>query len=114
MRKVFVASSLLLALCSVGHAQRIVWEPVGVEPTFGSSGTGSRAGNSGYSSDDSGSSRGYRGSSGSRYEYDMNNPADRARYSINLDAQRRDQLSVDVGRSQDRLRGQYGGGLIDE
>ena len=85
MRKVIVASSLLLALCSSSYA----WQ------------TGSSDG-------------GYQGSSGARYQYDLSNPADRGRYSIDLDAQRRDQLSVDVGRSQDLLRGQYGGGLIDE
>ncbi|SMG62557.1 secreted protein [methanotrophic bacterial endosymbiont of Bathymodiolus sp.] len=56
----------------------------------------------------------YQGSSGSRYEYDMSNGGDRNRYSIDLNAQRRDQMNTGVGRSQDRLRGQYGGGIYND
>lgn len=63
--------------------------------------------------DDAGGSNsgGYQGSSGSNYQYDMNNGSDRNSYSIDLDAQRRDQMYNGVGRSQDRLRGQNGGGI---
>lgn len=62
---------------------------------------------------DSGSSSGYQGSSGTRYDYDLNNPADRNRYNLDLDAQRRDQQSgtFDAGRSLDQLQGQTGGGF---
>lgn len=70
-----------------------------------------------YGSDD-----GYRGSSGQTYDYDLNKPTDRNRYSIDLDAQRRDQLqgSLSSRRSLDRMQGQLGGGyrtsdpLLDE
>ncbi|HIF60445.1 MAG TPA: hypothetical protein EYQ26_13280 [Rhodospirillales bacterium] len=61
-----------------------------------------------------GSSDGYQGSSGSNYQYDLNNGSDRNSYSIDLDAQRRDQQNTGVGRSQDRSRGQYGGGVYDD
>lgn len=60
------------------------------------------------------SDTGYQGSSGSRYEYDMSNGSDRNRYSIDLDAQRRDQMNTGVGRSQDKMRGQYGGGIYND
>ena len=56
----------------------------------------------------------YQGSSGSNYQYDMSNGSDRNSYSIDLDAQRRDQMYNGVGTSQDRLRGQYGGGIYDD
>lgn len=61
---------------------------------------------------DNGSNGGYQGSSGTRYEYDMNNPVDRNRYNVDLDAQRRDQIDgrYDAGRSLDQLQGQFGGG----
>jgi hypothetical protein len=62
-----------------------------------------------YGSDSSG----YQGSSGSNYQYDMSNPNDRNSYSIDLDAQRRDQMNLDPGRSLDRGMGQYGGGIYD-
>ena len=58
-------------------------------------------------------SGGYQGSSGSNYQYDLNNPSDRNSYSIDLDAQRRDRMSSDPGRSLDRGMGQYGGGIDD-
>lgn len=61
----------------------------------------------GYGDDD-----GYRGSSGQRYQYDLNNPVDRNRYSTDLDAQRRDQINqYSTDRSMDRLRGRSGGGI---
>ena len=62
----------------------------------------------GYGDSDSG----YKGSSGTRYQYDLSNPVDRNRYSTDLDAQRRDQQSgvFDAGRSLDQLQGQSGGG----
>ena len=62
---------------------------------------------------DNGSNTGYQGSSGTRYDYDLNNPVDRNRYSIDLDAQRRDQQSAtfDAGRSLDQPQGQRGGGF---
>ena len=62
-----------------------------------------------YGSDDSG----YQGSSGSTYQYDLNNLSDRNSYSIDLDAQMRDQRSIDTGRNMDQLRGQNGGGIYD-
>lgn len=58
-----------------------------------------------------GSDSGYTGSSGKKYDYDLSNPADKNRYSIDLDAQRRDQKAVnDSDRNSDRARNQYGGG----
>jgi hypothetical protein len=63
-----------------------------------------------YGSEDSSD---YKGSSGSIYQYDMNNPSDRNSYSTDLNAQRRDQMSLDSGKSLDKGMGQYGGGIYD-
>jgi len=60
-----------------------------------------------YGSDDS---SGYQGGSGSNYQYDLNNGSDRNNYSIDLDAQRRDQMNLNSG-NLDGLRGQQGGGI---
>jgi len=60
------------------------------------------------SSSDSG---GYKGSSGTKYDYDLSRPSDRNRYNLDLDAQRRDSLSLSPGRSLDRGLGQFGGGI---
>ncbi len=58
---------------------------------------------------------GYKGSSGQRYQYDLNNPVERNRYNIDLDAQRRDQMNqYNTDRSRDRLQGQRGGGVWPE
>ena len=62
-----------------------------------------------YGSDGSG----YTGSSGTRYEYDLSKPTDRNRYSTDLDAQRRDSMSLSTGWMLDRGMGQYGGGIYD-
>lgn len=61
---------------------------------------------------DNGANSGYQGSSGTRYDYDLNNPVDRNRYNVDLDAQRRDQMDgrYDAGRNRDQLQGQFGGG----
>jgi hypothetical protein len=53
----------------------------------------------------------YRGSSGTQYQYDMGNPGDKARYQLDLDAQRRDQMSLDPRRNLDQGLGQQGGGI---
>ncbi len=65
---------------------------------------------------DNDSNTGHQGSSGARYDYNLNNPADRNRYSIDLDAQRRDQQNgkLDAGRNLDQLQGQSGGGFNQE
>lgn len=54
---------------------------------------------------------GYQGSSGTRYQYDMNNPSDSNRYSTDLNAERRDQMNLDTRRNLDRGLGQKGGGI---
>jgi hypothetical protein len=56
----------------------------------------------------------YEGNSGNRYQYDRNNPSDELRYSIDLEAQRRDQMSLDTGTTLDRGMGQVGGGIYDD
>ncbi len=53
----------------------------------------------------------YEGSSGSTYQYDLNNGTDSNRYSLDLDAQRRDQMDNSIDSMQDRLHGQNGGGI---
>ncbi|MQW91551.1 hypothetical protein GFH30_05665 [Acinetobacter wanghuae] len=55
----------------------------------------------------------YQSSTGTNYQYNLNNAVDRNNYSIDLDAQRRDQMSLNPTRSLDRGIGQFGGGIID-
>ena len=56
----------------------------------------------------------YEGSSGTKYQYDLSDPSDKLDYSIDLDAQMRDSLSVDPSRTLDQGLGQYGGGIYDD
>lgn len=69
----------------------------------------------GYGSDSNRNNM-YESASGNKYEYNLNNPVDQNRYSIDLDAQRRDQMqgSINTRRKQDQLQGQYGGGLLQD
>lgn len=76
------------------------------------SGTYVQGYDSGRSSGNTNSSSGYQGSTGAQYQYDMSNPVDRNRYSTDISAQRRDQVEGYVDRTQDRSRGQYGGGYL--
>jgi hypothetical protein len=63
---------------------------------------------------DSDDNSGYESRSGAKYQYDLNDPKDRNRYSIDLDAQRRDQMNTSPRRSTDRQSGQYGGGIYND
>ncbi len=65
----------------------------------------------GYRADSSETSD-YRGISGARYQYDLSNPSDRARYTVDPQAQLRDSISVDPQRGIDQDLGQAGGGII--
>lgn len=56
---------------------------------------------------------GYQSSSGTQYQYDLSIPSDQIRYSTDLNAQRRDQMSTSTKRHLDRGAGQYGGGIYD-
>lgn len=56
----------------------------------------------------------YQGSSGTGYQYDLNQPTDRLRHATDLDAQTRDQMSLQPGRSLDRGLGQQGGGIYGD
>jgi hypothetical protein len=56
----------------------------------------------------------YQGSSGTKYQYNLEKPKDRNDYSIDLDAQRRDQMSTDPGKDLDEKSGQRGGGILDD
>ncbi len=55
----------------------------------------------------------YQGSSGTNYQYDLNNPSDNIEYGYDTNAQIRDSLSTDPGRTIDNGLGQYGGGIND-
>jgi hypothetical protein len=66
------------------------------------------------SDDDDSTDEKYSGSSGSSYQYDLSDPRDRNDYSIDLDAQRRDQMSTDPGKDLDEKSGQRGGGIYDD
>ena len=97
--KSVVIGCLLVAFSTISHARC-------AGPTVNGNCLGAEL----YGSDDSGD---YQGSSGSSYQYDMNNGSDRNSYSIDLDAQRRDQMNNGVDRDMDQSRGQYGGGIYD-
>ena len=56
---------------------------------------------------------GYENSAGNRYEYNLGDPGDRVEYEVDLDAQLRDQISVDPTREIDQGLGEYGGGIYD-
>ena len=66
------------------------------------------------SDDDDSTDKQHRGSSGSSYQYDLNDPIDQNAYSLDLDAQRRDQMSTDPGKKLDEKSGQSGGGILDD
>jgi hypothetical protein len=53
----------------------------------------------------------YRGSSGALYQYDLSNPSDQLRYSVDPGAQLRDSINVNTRVVIDRGLGQYGGGI---
>ena len=55
----------------------------------------------------------YRSNTGTDYQYNLGNPSDRNRYSIDLDAQRRDQMNTNPRRDIDRQSGQFGGGIYN-
>ncbi|XKH60753.1 hypothetical protein LG290_02945 [Halomonas sediminis] len=82
----------------------VAYEPI----TFGSSNDDSSTSSSVYGDTNSG---GYESSSGNRYEYDLNDPADRVRYGSDPSAQIRDRTNPRVG--IDRDMDQYGGGIYD-
>lgn len=53
----------------------------------------------------------YRGVNGTTYQYNLRNPLDWNRYSLDQDARRRDQMNTDPRRNSDIEQGQYGGGI---
>ena len=59
------------------------------------------------------SSRGYESSTGNRYQYDLSDPGDRVEYGVDVDAQMRDDMSINPTRELDRGLGEYGGGVYD-
>jgi hypothetical protein len=76
-------------------------------------GSESSQNDSSYGSDSSQSS-GYKSTSGTRYQYDMSDPSDSSEYTMDVDAQIRDKLSVDPSRSLDQGFGENGGGIYDD
>ena len=60
----------------------------------------------------SNTSSGYNSSFGNTYEYDLNNPSDRARYRADPKAKLRDRLNINPRRRIERNIGQYGSGIL--
>lgn len=56
-------------------------------------------------------SNGYRGATGTQYQYDLSRPGDQLQYSVNPSAQLRDEMNVDPRVDLDRSLGQSGGGV---
>ena len=57
---------------------------------------------------------GYESTYGNKYQYDMSDPSDRIDYSVDIDAQMRDRMSVEPTRRLDRGMDEYGGGIYDD
>lgn len=57
----------------------------------------------------------YKGSSGTRYKYDLSKPGDKIRYELDVGAQIRDNIYMPIkpGVEIDRGLNQYGGGVED-
>lgn len=53
----------------------------------------------------------YKSSSGTGYQYDLSNPADKIRYEVDVSAQVRDSINVNPMVDIDRDLGQVGGGI---
>jgi len=68
----------------------------------------------GHENNQNGSNNNYESTTGTRYQYDMSDPSDRVDYGVDIDAQMRDQLSVDPSRNLDQGLGEYGGGIYDD
>lgn len=51
----------------------------------------------------------YQSVSGTKYQYDLSNPIDQQNYQLDLDAQMRDQMSLNIYKHQEN-----GGGIYDE
>lgn len=105
-----IRSVLLVSILTIG---------IGASPAFagcvGAIVNGNCIGTEVYGVAGSGSdSKNYEGPSGTRYQYDLNDPGDKIEYSVDLDAQRRDQMNVNPGRTLDRSMGQYGGGINND
>lgn len=102
-----------LLLCSgfvfSAWTHAIEWEPVPSTVSPGYSDNSSY-----YQSQQRQQQERYESNSGAQYQYDMGNPVERNRYSLDLDAQRRDMQSADPRRSTDRASGQYGGGIYND
>lgn len=57
----------------------------------------------------------YKGISGTKYKYDLNNPMDKLDYLLDVDAQLNDKLnSIDPNVQFDKAMGQNGGGIVDK
>lgn len=54
----------------------------------------------------------YQGSFGTRYQYDLSDPSDAIRYSMDPSAKLNDSISLDPRVDLDRSIGQYGGGIV--
>ena len=102
MKKSIIVCGAILAALHIGNASARCIGSVINGKCYGTEVSGS---------DDS---SGYTGSSGLKYQYDLNSPADRSRYSTDLNAQMRDKMSIEPSRTMDRGLGQYGGGIYDE
>lgn len=55
----------------------------------------------------------YTSSTGTQYQYNLNDPADKVHYDADPNAQIRDQINVDPHVGIDKSLGENGGGVID-
>ena len=69
---------------------------------------------SSYGTDNNSNDSSYESSTGTKYQYDTSSPSDNVEYGVDVDAQMRDEISVNPSRGLDRSMGQYGGGIYDD
>ena len=106
MKKIILVAITVLFISTPAFAEQSTWDYV-----YPGNNSGNQDNN--QPSDNNNSDSGYQGSSGTNYQYDLNDPGDRIDYSTDTDAQRRDSLSTDPGRIIDNGLGQNGGGIND-
>jgi hypothetical protein len=102
----FISLFVLFIGSSTGYSQDITWTPIPIP------------GSSQSQEDDYKPYRQkqptYKSSTGTQYQYDLNNPADRVNHNADPAAQLRDRLNTNPKVKIDQSVGQYGGGVKQE
>lgn len=101
----FIGLFVLFIGSSVGYSQDITWTPIPIPGSYQSDGYNP------YKQNQPKQESGYTSNTGTQYQYDLNNPADRVKYNADPAAQRRDRLNTNPKVKIDQSVGQHGGGV---